>query len=231
MKKPLPTHQKKFKILQILITLIALTFQKPVPNHLKTPKNTPNHHHEQYRICKIKTTIKNPQTSHSEKIDICLQCAPSYYLKQGQCHKCPLYCHKCTSKKNCYACEIGSFLKNRKCLPCKKKCAICTSYDTCEDCNHFYNLVEGKCVDHFEGENFGIFSLLGSFFLVVGICVLGGKFLMNGVNSDDFRGDFGDGFGEVEMGDVEAVWDAGEEEGAKLRSGDSTRGTEADLLG
>ena len=150
------------KIEKMAGTLIILSLFMPhalgwVPNPEKS-KN--DYHHQQYQICRV---------VDSEK-DICLQCKKGYFLKNGYCRQCPIHCSKCSDDSTCSECHIGAYLSENLCYKCHRSCMVCSKRDVCEQCNEMYNLIDGECVDHFEGNFQGLVKIVVLFLVIVAVC-------------------------------------------------------------
>ena len=80
----------------------------------------------------------------------CTYCKDGYYLDAYQCHKCPVFCTKCSSNTQCKECKLG-----RHGQICESNCSVsCRDYVCTKDfgfctegCNDGYTMVGGHCID------------------------------------------------------------------------------------
>ena len=81
---------------------------------------------------------------------VCLGCANSYYLSNGQCFQCQASCSSCVDGNYCNGCAGGYYNATTGnyplCLTCPAGCATCTSATTCQTCLASFRLSGSTCV-------------------------------------------------------------------------------------
>ena len=63
----------------------------------------------------------------------CIKCETGYYLRETECHECPIYCTECSGPSDCTTCvpgRYGSMCENT----CRHTCVDCLDFSDCIDC-------------------------------------------------------------------------------------------------
>ena len=102
----------------------------------------------------------------------CTSCKSGYYLSNGSCHSCPLYCADCDSSGNCKKCNDGFGLGNMgSCFKCTEGCSNCRPDNSCIACKWSYKMVTNNgsqnCVYDAKGAGMAI---LWGFLGICGYC-------------------------------------------------------------